>query len=124
MVDWAASLQYMNTYSINKYSVSTPCLSAGYIMLVCPQGTSCLSVRRVHHANHPLPVAGYIMLVCRRVHHANHPLSVAGYIMLGGWLWSSTLASLPLFGISDYRKFAICLPFEVEDIISKSESRV
>ena len=41
--------------------------------------------------------------------------------MLAGWIWTCTLASLPLFKISDFRKFAICLPFEVEDIASKSK---
>ncbi|XP_031634672.1 leucine-rich repeat-containing G-protein coupled receptor 5-like isoform X2 [Contarinia nasturtii] len=46
--------------------------------------------------------------------HLNKRLSLrhAGYIMIFGWLFSFTMASLPLIGISDYRKFAICLPFE------------
>ncbi|KAK6192088.1 hypothetical protein SNE40_003629 [Patella caerulea] len=44
----------------------------------------------------------------------------AGYIMTCGWLYSIALASLPLFGISDYRKFAVCLPFEISDVFSKA----
>lgn len=46
--------------------------------------------------------------------HLNKRLSLkhAGYIMLVGWTFSLSMAALPLFGISDYRKFAICLPFE------------
>ncbi|ESO97440.1 hypothetical protein LOTGIDRAFT_115178, partial [Lottia gigantea] len=44
----------------------------------------------------------------------------AGYVMLLGWLYSIILASLPLFGISDYRKFAVCLPFEITDVFSKA----
>ncbi|XP_044736880.1 lutropin-choriogonadotropic hormone receptor [Chrysoperla carnea] len=46
--------------------------------------------------------------------HLNKRLSLkhAGYIMLCGWLFALIMAVLPLFGISDYRKFAICLPFE------------
>jgi hypothetical protein len=42
----------------------------------------------------------------------------AGYIVSAGWLMSLILALLPLFGISDYRKFAVCLPFETGDSVS------
>lgn len=46
--------------------------------------------------------------------HLNKRLSLrhAGYIMIVGWIFSITMAMLPLMGISDYRKFAVCLPFE------------
>uniref|UniRef100_A0A146LLJ9 Leucine-rich repeat-containing G-protein coupled receptor 6 n=4 Tax=Lygus hesperus TaxID=30085 RepID=A0A146LLJ9_LYGHE len=46
--------------------------------------------------------------------HLNKRLSLkhAGYIMLCGWTFAIIMATLPLFGISDYRKFATCLPFE------------
>lgn len=46
--------------------------------------------------------------------HLNKRLSLrhAGYIMIFGWMFSLTMAILPLFGVSDYRKFAVCLPFE------------
>ncbi|XP_076618443.1 G-protein coupled receptor rickets isoform X2 [Colletes latitarsis] len=46
--------------------------------------------------------------------HLNKRLSLkhAGYIMTVGWCFALSMATLPLFGISDYRKFAICLPFE------------
>lgn len=46
--------------------------------------------------------------------HLNKRLSLkhASYIMLCGWLFAGAMASLPLFGVSDYRKFATCLPFE------------
>lgn len=49
--------------------------------------------------------------------HLNKRLSLkhAGYIMGGGWTFALIMAILPLFGISDYRKFAVCLPFETED---------
>ncbi|XP_058815263.1 follicle-stimulating hormone receptor-like [Topomyia yanbarensis] len=47
--------------------------------------------------------------------HLNKRLSLrhAGYIMTVGWAFSITMAILPLFGISDYRVFAVCLPFEI-----------
>ncbi|XP_076753851.1 G-protein coupled receptor rickets isoform X3 [Xylocopa sonorina] len=46
--------------------------------------------------------------------HLNKRLSLkhAGYIMTVGWCFALSMASLPLIGVSDYRKFAICLPFE------------
>nr|XP_040567878.1 leucine-rich repeat-containing G-protein coupled receptor 5-like isoform X2 [Lepeophtheirus salmonis] len=46
--------------------------------------------------------------------HLNKRLSLkhAAYIMIGGWTFGLLTASLPFIGISDYRKFAICLPFE------------
>lgn len=46
--------------------------------------------------------------------HLNKRLSLrhAAYIMIGGWLFSILMAILPMIGISDYRKFAVCLPFE------------
>lgn len=46
--------------------------------------------------------------------HLNKRLSLkhASYIMLCGWMFAGSMAALPLFGVSDYRKFATCLPFE------------
>lgn len=52
--------------------------------------------------------------------HLNKRLSLkhAGYIMLCGWIFSIVMAMLPLFNISDYRKFAVCLPFETNSVAS------
>jgi hypothetical protein len=46
--------------------------------------------------------------------HLNKRLSLrhAAYIMVAGWAFALITASMPLIGVSDYRKFAICLPFE------------
>ena len=38
--------------------------------------------------------------------------------MACGWFLALLLASMPLSDVSDYRKFAICLPFEIGDRIS------
>ena len=38
--------------------------------------------------------------------------------MMIGWLFCLSLASLPLFEISDYRVFAICLPFDTANSVS------
>ncbi|CAG5029236.1 unnamed protein product [Parnassius apollo] len=52
--------------------------------------------------------------------HLNKRLSLrhAAIVMAAGWAFSLTAAALPLFGISDYRKFAICLPFETSTPVS------
>ncbi|KAI1281958.1 Follicle-stimulating hormone receptor [Halotydeus destructor] len=49
--------------------------------------------------------------------HLNKRLSLkhAAYIMTIGWAFALTMAMLPLVGVSDYRKFAVCLPFEIDD---------
>ncbi|XP_042238648.1 leucine-rich repeat-containing G-protein coupled receptor 4-like isoform X2 [Homarus americanus] len=51
--------------------------------------------------------------------HAMHlqkrlSLRQAAYIMAVGWVFAITMAVLPLAGVSDYRKFAVCLPFETD----------
>ena len=49
--------------------------------------------------------------------HLNKRLSLkhASYIMVVGWIFALTMAVLPLTGkVSDYRKFAVCLPFETD----------
>ncbi|XP_051159387.1 follicle-stimulating hormone receptor isoform X2 [Leptopilina boulardi] len=54
--------------------------------------------------------------------HLNKRLSLkhAGYIMTVGWGFALSMATLPLLGVSDYRKFAICLPFETTGTASLS----
>ena len=42
--------------------------------------------------------------------------------MICGWVYATVVATMPLFGISDYSKFAVCLPFETGDPISKSKN--
>ena len=46
--------------------------------------------------------------------HLNKRLSIkhASYIMACGWLFALVMATLPLVGVSDYRRFAVCLPFQ------------
>ncbi|KDR06730.1 Thyrotropin receptor [Zootermopsis nevadensis] len=43
-------------------------------------------------------------------------LRTAAQIMAGGWMYSITMASLPLFGISSYSTTSICLPMETRDV--------
>lgn len=53
--------------------------------------------------------------------HLNKRLSLrhASYIMVLGWVFAFIMAILPLLGVSDYRKFAVCLPFDVTSSLSK-----
>lgn len=46
--------------------------------------------------------------------HLNKRLSLrrAAGVMCVGWVFALAAATLPLLGVSDYRKFAVCLPFE------------
>ena len=39
-------------------------------------------------------------------------------VMLIGWCFALTIATLPLFEVSDYTKFSVCLPFETGDMKS------
>ena len=52
--------------------------------------------------------------------HLNKRLSLkhAAYIMCCGWAFALIMATMPLIGVSDYRKFAVCLPFETGDPLS------
>ncbi|XP_041978814.1 lutropin-choriogonadotropic hormone receptor-like [Aricia agestis] len=43
-------------------------------------------------------------------------LSAAAKIMIGGWLFSTLMAGLPLVGVSDYSSTSICLPVESENV--------
>jgi hypothetical protein len=54
--------------------------------------------------------------------HLNKRLSLkhASYIMSVGWVFALIMAIMPLLGVSDYRKFAVCLPFEIGSDLSKT----
>ncbi|XP_074061735.1 lutropin-choriogonadotropic hormone receptor isoform X5 [Macrotis lagotis] len=41
-------------------------------------------------------------------------------IMLGGWLFSTIFAVLPLLGVSNYMKVSICLPMDIETTLSQA----
>ncbi|KAH9424534.1 Protein-hormone receptor, partial [Dermatophagoides pteronyssinus] len=52
--------------------------------------------------------------------HLNKRLSFRAAIMVMsfGWFFALSMALLPLFGISDYRKVAVCLPFDIDNLLS------
>ncbi|KAF5297139.1 hypothetical protein FQA39_LY02719 [Lamprigera yunnana] len=47
-------------------------------------------------------------------------LGAAAKIMFLGWLYSLLMASLPLFGVSNYSSTSICLPMEVNHTMDKA----
>nr|XP_046911235.1 putative uncharacterized protein DDB_G0282133 [Dermatophagoides farinae] len=52
--------------------------------------------------------------------HLNKRLSLRAAVMVMsiGWFFALFMAILPLFGVSDYRKVAVCLPFEIDNLVS------
>ncbi|KAH9518787.1 hypothetical protein Btru_006274 [Bulinus truncatus] len=107
----ASTLGQFKKYAI-QWQMSASCLVAGMLGVLSSELSvftlTVITLERFYAITHAMQL--------------NKRLSLkhAGCIMLGGWLWSFSLALMPLFGISDYRKFAVCLPFEIEDVISKS----
>ncbi|XP_052065333.1 leucine-rich repeat-containing G-protein coupled receptor 5-like [Mytilus californianus] len=102
----ASTLGEFKNYAID-WQTSPGCLVAGFLGIVSSE----LSVFT-------------LMIITVERHYAianamqfNKRLSLrkAGIIMTVGWLFCGGLASLPLFDISNYRKFAICLPFDIND---------
>lgn len=47
-------------------------------------------------------------------------IKAAANIMIFGWLYSALMASLPLFGVSNYSSTSICLPMEARDSLDIS----
>lgn len=90
-----------------KWQKSPGCLVAGFLGIVASELSvftlTIITMERFYAIKHAM--------------RFNKRLSLkhAVYVMLGGWFFCLALASLPLFEISDYRKFAICLPFETGD---------
>ncbi|KAG1696938.1 Follicle-stimulating hormone receptor [Nymphon striatum] len=54
--------------------------------------------------------------------HLTKRLSIrhASYVMTVCWIFAIVLAALPIIGINNYSKFAVCLPFETGDIASRT----
>ncbi|XP_064600868.1 leucine-rich repeat-containing G-protein coupled receptor 5-like [Liolophura sinensis] len=93
-----------------KWQTSPGCLIAGFLGVLSSELSvftlTVITLERFYAITHAMQL--------------NKRLSLkrAGYIMIGGWMFAIMVATLPLFGISDYRKFAVCLPFEIGDTAS------
>ncbi|BFZ05148.1 hypothetical protein BsWGS_08187 [Bradybaena similaris] len=107
----ASTLGQFKKYAI-QWQMSAGCLVAGTLGVLSSELSvftlTVITLERFYAITHAMQLSKRLSL--------KH----AGIIMLCGWIWSFGLAILPLFGISDYRKFAVCLPFEIESVLSKS----
>ncbi|KAK3103769.1 hypothetical protein FSP39_021739 [Pinctada imbricata] len=108
----ASSLGSFQRYAINGRPVQDA-LQAGFLGVISSELSvftlTVITVERFYAISNAL--------------HFNKRLTLrqAGIIMSIGWMFCILNASLPFFGISDYRKFAICLPFETSDRASLGE---
>ncbi|XP_064635082.1 leucine-rich repeat-containing G-protein coupled receptor 5-like [Lineus longissimus] len=93
-----------------RWQMSPGCLVAGFLGVLSSELSvftlTVITLERFYAITHAM--------------HLNKRLSIrhAGYIMMCGWCFALLIASMPLFGVSDYRTFAVCLPFEVGDNVS------
>lgn len=99
----ASTLGEFRMYAI-PWQMSVGCQAAGFLAVLSSELSvytlAVITLERNYAITHAM--------------HLNKRLSLrhAGVIMFFGWTFSITMAVLPLFGVSDYRKFAVCLPFE------------
>lgn len=99
----ASTLGEFRMYAI-PWQMSVGCQAAGFLAVLSSELSvytlAVITLERNYAITHAM--------------HLNKRLSLrhAGVIMAFGWMFSLTMAVLPLFGVSDYRKFAVCLPFE------------
>ncbi|XP_076351299.1 uncharacterized protein LOC143247328 isoform X2 [Tachypleus tridentatus] len=105
----ASTLGEFRVFAI-AWQTSTSCQVAGFLGVLSSELSvytlSVLTLERNYAITHAM--------------HLNKRLSLkhAGYIMICGWVFALITASMPLFGVSAYSKFAVCLPFETEPAVS------
>ncbi|CAM1302015.1 LGR4 (predicted) [Pycnogonum litorale] len=105
----ASTLGEFKSYAV-RWQFSAGCQMAGFLGVLSSELSvftlSVITLERHYAITHAM--------------HLNKRLCLrhASYIMSGGWTFAVVLATLPLGGVSDYRKFAICLPFETGDKVS------
>ncbi|KAL3841520.1 hypothetical protein ACJMK2_019653 [Sinanodonta woodiana] len=105
----ASTLGEFKKYAV-QWQLSSGCLVAGFLGVLSSElsvFTLCvITLERLYAISNAIQLSKRMSL------------KQAGCIMLCGWLFAIAVASLPLFDISDYKKFAICLPFEKETAVS------
>ncbi|KAH9372839.1 hypothetical protein HPB48_012744 [Haemaphysalis longicornis] len=105
----ASTLGEFRVYGIG-WQMSPGCQAAGFLGVLSSELSvytlSVITMERNYAITHAM--------------HLNKRLSLkhAAYIMGCGWIFALVMAVLPLVGVSDYRKFAVCLPFETEDSLT------
>ncbi|XP_052222011.1 lutropin-choriogonadotropic hormone receptor-like [Dreissena polymorpha] len=105
----ASTLGEFEKYAV-RWQSSGGCLVAGFLGVFSSE----------------LSVFTLVVITVERFYAISHAMQLGKRVRLGhaavlmssGWIFCICIASLPLFEISDFRKFAICLPFETESQIS------
>ncbi|XP_060686855.1 lutropin-choriogonadotropic hormone receptor-like [Hemiscyllium ocellatum] len=109
-VDLSTRSQYYN-YAID-WQTGAGCASAGFFTVFASE----------------LSVYTLMVITFERWHTITHAMQMdrklrlrhAVVIMFGGWLFSLSVATLPLVGISNYMKVSICLPMDIETPASQA----
>ncbi|XP_051867207.1 follicle-stimulating hormone receptor-like [Pristis pectinata] len=109
-VDIQTKGQYYN-YAID-WQTGAGCASAGFFTIFASELSvytlTAITLERWHTIT-------YAMQLDRKLR-----LRHAIMIMIGGWMFSFTVAVLPLIGISNYRKVSICLPMDINSPVSQA----
>ncbi|XP_078260913.1 follicle-stimulating hormone receptor-like [Rhinoraja longicauda] len=109
-VDIRTKGRYYN-YAI-EWQTGAGCASAGFFTIFASELSvytlTAITLERWHTIT-------YAMQLDRKLR-----LSHAIVIMSGGWIFSFTVAVLPLIGISNYQKVSICLPMDINSPVSQA----
>ena len=93
-----------------EWQLSNGCKTAGFLAVLSSETSvftlTVITVERYIAITHALDITKKMSLKKTSV------------VMLTGWCFALTLATLPLFEVSDYTKFSVCLPFETGDMKS------
>ncbi|KAM8946507.1 follicle-stimulating hormone receptor [Pelodytes ibericus] len=109
-VDIKTKSQYYN-YAID-WQTGTGCDAAGFFTVFASELSiytlTVITLERWHTIT-------YAMQLDRKVRFRH-----ASIIMLSGWIFSFTVALLPIVGVSSYMKVSICLPMDIESLLSQA----
>ena len=100
----ASTLGNFRSYGVH-WQLSTGCRAAGFLAVLSSESSvftlAIITIERMIAITHALDVT-------KRLTLRNTVL-----FMVVGWIFAVVMATLPLFQISDYAKFSVCLPFEI-----------
>lgn len=93
-----------------EWQLSNGCKTAGFLAVLSSETSvftlTVITVERYIAITHALDITKKMSL------------KKTSIVMLTGWCFALTVATLPLFKVSDYTKFSVCLPFETGDMKS------
>ena len=93
-----------------EWQLSNGCKTAGFLAVLSSETSvftlTVLTIERYIAITHALDITKKMSL------------KKTSIVMLTGWCFALIAAALPLFEVSDYTKFSVCLPFETGDMKS------